>query len=121
MHYIGRENIKDIVKSYVTYSGKKTRFRDGRPGPDWMLGWEKRWEQRIKRKKRTSLSLLLAYNRDKASRAPSGLNGMLRPRPSMVALILKMKEWMTLQVTLYIHYLQYIQFRLFWLKKLSWV
>ena len=31
-----RNNIKDIVQSYVITSGKKTPFTNGRPGEQWM-------------------------------------------------------------------------------------
>ncbi|XP_065653039.1 uncharacterized protein LOC136080350 [Hydra vulgaris] len=38
-----REDIKLMVKSYITFIGKKTPFKDDKPGKDWCMSFEKRW------------------------------------------------------------------------------
>ena len=55
-----RKNLQDMVKSYVISSGKVTPFRDGRPGLDWVRRFEKRHQQRLRRRKREGLSVLRA-------------------------------------------------------------
>ena len=56
---IFRDDICDLVQSFVISSKTKTRFTDGRPGVDWVRNFEKRWGHVISRRKREGLS----YNR----------------------------------------------------------
>ena len=47
----GRDDIKNMVQSYVKHTGIKTPFKDGRPGRDWIVLFEKRHKQRLRRRK----------------------------------------------------------------------
>ena len=47
----GRDDIKNMVQSYVKHTGKHTPFRDGRPGRDWVVLFERRHKARLKRRK----------------------------------------------------------------------
>ncbi|XP_065671687.1 uncharacterized protein LOC136089564 [Hydra vulgaris] len=38
-----REDIKLMVKSYITFIGKKTLFKYDKPGKHWCMSFEKRW------------------------------------------------------------------------------
>ena len=38
-----REDIKLMVKSYITLLSKNTPFKDDKPGKDWCKSFEKRW------------------------------------------------------------------------------
>ena len=38
-----REDIKLIVKFYITSTRKNTPFKDDKPGKDWCISFEKRW------------------------------------------------------------------------------
>ena len=51
-----RNELKDLVQSYIQTSGKKSPFKDGRPGDDWVLLFEKRHRREIGRRKREGLS-----------------------------------------------------------------
>ena len=53
---ISRNSLKDMVQSYVLSIGKETSFKDGRPGPDWVLQFERRHRKRLRRRKREGLS-----------------------------------------------------------------
>lgn len=47
----GRDEVKNMVKSYLDSIGRKNPFKDNRPGEDWMLLFEKRHANAIKRRK----------------------------------------------------------------------
>ena len=51
-----RDQLKDMVQSYVQSTGKVTPFKDGRPGPDWTLSFERRHKPVLRRKKKEPLS-----------------------------------------------------------------
>ena len=38
-----REDIKLMVKSYITLASKNIPFKDDKPGKDWCIFFEKRW------------------------------------------------------------------------------
>ena len=38
-----REDIKLVVKSYITLTSKNTLFKDDKPAKDWCISFEKRW------------------------------------------------------------------------------
>ena len=50
-HSQDRDQLKDIVQSFVLATGISTSFTNGRPGPDWCKAFEERWEHRLKRRK----------------------------------------------------------------------
>ena len=55
-----RNNLKDMVQSYVLSSGKTTPFTNGRPGEDWTFRFEKRHKAVLRRRKREGLSIVRA-------------------------------------------------------------
>ena len=55
-HSQDRDQLKDIVQSFVLATGIATPFTNGRPGPDWCKGFEERWAHRLKRRKPESLA-----------------------------------------------------------------
>lgn len=52
----GRDELKDMVQSYVNSSGKRTPFTHGRPGKDWTRAFEDRHKASIRRRIREGLS-----------------------------------------------------------------
>ena len=53
---MGREEVKNMVQGYVQSSGKVTPFLNGRPGPDWIVLFERRHKDRFTRRVREGLS-----------------------------------------------------------------
>ena len=51
-----RDNLKDMVMSYVTSMGKNTPFKNNRPARDWVLAFERRHKDRLRHRKREGLS-----------------------------------------------------------------
>ena len=51
-----RNQIKDMIQSYVKFTNRQTPFKDGRPGPDWMNGFEDRHKDQITKKMREGLA-----------------------------------------------------------------
>ena len=47
-----REKVKDIIQNYVSCIGKRTAFKDGRPGSDWVRGFEKCHRAAFRRRRR---------------------------------------------------------------------
>ena len=47
----GREDIKDMVQSFIKHTGRKTPFKDDRPGRDWIVLFERRHKNRLRRRK----------------------------------------------------------------------
>ena len=39
-----REDIKLMLKSYITLTSKNTSFKEDKPGKDWCISFEKRWD-----------------------------------------------------------------------------
>ena len=60
-----RDNLKDMVQSYVLDMKKKTPFKDGRPGKDWVLGFERRHVNNLRRRKREGLCIARAKGMSK--------------------------------------------------------
>lgn len=44
-----RLDLKYMVTSYVTSVGRSTPFKDNIPGYDFIVGFEKRWKEELKR------------------------------------------------------------------------
>ena len=57
---LNRNNVKNMVQSYVKATNIKTPFNDGRPGPDWMLLFEHRHAVILTRRKPELLTLARA-------------------------------------------------------------
>ena len=57
---LNRNNVKNMVQSYVKATNKKTPFNNGRPGPDWMLLFEHRHAVIVTRRKPELLTLARA-------------------------------------------------------------
>ena len=57
---MGRDEIKDFVKTYIVHRGLNTEKhpfgKEGRPGRDWMLAFERRHKDRLSRRKREGLA-----------------------------------------------------------------
>merc|ERR1711888_53039 len=53
---LARGDIQDLAQCVVRGLGIKTPFTEGRPGPDWARGYEKRWKHRFSRRGREGLS-----------------------------------------------------------------
>ena len=51
-----RDYLREVVRSYVIYSGKKTPFPDSKPGLRWVRAFEGRCSERLTIRKREGLS-----------------------------------------------------------------
>ena len=51
-----REDLCDMIQQYVHYSLKRTPFNNGRPGYDWLRGFEKRHRCLLRRRSREGIS-----------------------------------------------------------------
>lgn len=56
----GRQDVKRMVYSYINSIGRKTPFNDGLPGDDWMLLFERRHSDSLKRRKPETLTVARA-------------------------------------------------------------
>lgn len=56
----GRNEVKDMVQSYIEAIGRKTPFTNNRPGDDWMRLYEQRHADVLKRRKPEILTLARA-------------------------------------------------------------
>ena len=45
-----RDEIKDMVQSFITHTGRVTPFQDGRPGRDWIVLFEKRHHNKLRKR-----------------------------------------------------------------------
>lgn len=59
----GPETLKEIVANYVNLIGRENPFTNGIPGDDWLLGFRKRWKDRLSLRKPE----YLAANRAKSA------------------------------------------------------
>ncbi|XP_063227417.1 uncharacterized protein LOC134533739 [Bacillus rossius redtenbacheri] len=46
---LSRDEVMDMVQSFVQQNNIKTRFKEGRPGPDWFIAYKKRHNLSIKK------------------------------------------------------------------------
>ena len=56
-----RSDVQDLTQEVTKVLKLKTKFKDGRPGPDWVYNFEKRWRHRFTRKNRVGIT----YQRSK--------------------------------------------------------
>jgi len=58
---VDREAVQSIVMDYLRNANRQTPFKDGKPGPDWMRSFEKRWENELTRRVGQPLPASRAY------------------------------------------------------------
>jgi len=46
---IDRDVVRVIVQDYITRIGRRNKFTGGKPGLDWMYGFEQRWRAELTR------------------------------------------------------------------------
>ena len=52
----GRDYLREVIKSYVIFTGKNTPFAESKPGLRWVRSFEDRNSERLTRRKREGLS-----------------------------------------------------------------
>lgn len=50
-----RRDLQNLVQSYCTENSVETRWKDNKPGREWLLHFRKRWAHRIKLRKPTNI------------------------------------------------------------------
>ena len=45
-----RGEVKDMVQSFIKHTGRETPFQDGRPGRDWIVSFEKRHHNKLRKR-----------------------------------------------------------------------
>ena len=58
---VDREAAQSIVMDYLGNASRQTLFKDGKPGPDWMRSFEKRWQNELTRRIGQPLPVSRAY------------------------------------------------------------
>ena len=58
---VDREAVQSIVMDYLRNASRQTPFKDGKPGPDWMRSFEKRWQNELTRRIGQPLPVSRAY------------------------------------------------------------
>ena len=54
--------VQGIVMDYLRSAERQTPFKDGKPGPDWMRSFEKRWQNELTRRIGQPLPVSKAYS-----------------------------------------------------------